>query len=204
MDPRLARLSEPHVRPLMVLIEGLRARGLEVPNVDPDDGGQKARVLFFLETPGPRAVESYFVSRCNEDQSAKNMRRALDDAKLSRGDVLLWNVVPHCISTIGKNRNATKAQVREAIPDTQAFIDTLPNLRVVVFCGRKAQQAMKYLRLPLGGVALCTYHPGSQSYSHHREEIHETFRAASRLLGLTREETLSPETPGSSSQRPLG
>jgi hypothetical protein len=110
------------------------------------------------------------------------MGLALDQAGLLRADVLIWNVVPYCVSTIGKNRNATKAQVREAISDTQAFIDSLPNLRVVVFCGRKAEQARKYLQLRLGVVSLSTYHPGAQSYNHHHEEIHATFREVSRLL----------------------
>jgi hypothetical protein len=49
MDLRLERLDEPHVRPLMALIERMRASGLKVPNADPNDGGVDARVLVLLE-----------------------------------------------------------------------------------------------------------------------------------------------------------
>jgi uracil-DNA glycosylase len=166
----------------MLLIKGLRVRGLTVPNIDPNDGGLNARALFLLETPGPMGVKFGFVSRDNPSPASRNMVSAFESAGLLRNQTLLWNVVPYYISTVDKNGNATNAQVLAAVPDTQAFIDGLPRLRVVVFCGRKAQRAMEHLRLPLGVVSLCTFHPGSQSYYHHREEIHETFRAVSRLL----------------------
>lgn len=35
-NDRLLQLREPHVGPLMDLIRGIRKRGLEVPNVDPN------------------------------------------------------------------------------------------------------------------------------------------------------------------------
>jgi uracil-DNA glycosylase len=141
MDPRLARLNEPHIRPLTELVLDLRGRGHIVPNFDPNDGGCNAGALILLETPGPEAAGSGFVSRDNPDQTARNMGHALDQAELKRGDVLLWNVVPYCISTPDRNGNATNAQVRAALPDTQLLIDRIPNLRAVVFCGRKAQFA---------------------------------------------------------------
>ena len=180
MDPREDRLAEPHVRPLMALVHGLRARGLEVPNVDPNDGGANATALFLLESPGPRAVTSYFVSRDNPDPSAKNLSVELDIAGFARAEVLLWNVVPHCVSTKEQNRNASPAQVREAIPDTQAFLDCLPALRVVVFCGRRAQRAQQLLRLRDTVTALSTFHPGAMSYNHLRcrEDIRATFKQA--------------------------
>src|SRR6476619_4794984 len=138
-DPREARLDEPHVRPLMDLVCSLRSRGYDVPNIDPNDGGVDARVLILLETPGPRAVGSRFVSRDNPDPSARNLGKALDHAGLNRSDVLVWNVVPYCVSTTDRNHNATGTQVREAVADLQAFLDRLPALKVAIFCGRSAQ-----------------------------------------------------------------
>jgi uracil-DNA glycosylase len=129
-DLRDARLDETHVRPLMDIVRGLRSRGLSVPNVDPDDGGVKARALFFLETPGPRAVGTFYVSRSNPDPSARNMGKALDFAGFARSDVLIWNVVPHCVSTVDRNKNATAKQIRETAPDTQAVIDVMQSLAV--------------------------------------------------------------------------
>ena len=101
-----------------------------------------------------------------------------------RADVLLWNVVPYYLSTKDKNRNATSAQIRAAIPDTQAFVDALPNLKAIVFCGRKAQRAIKCLRVPATVTKFETFHTGAQAYNHQRrqKDIHETFRKVARLL----------------------
>jgi uracil-DNA glycosylase len=174
------RLNEPHVAPLMDVVRDLRARGLVVPNVDPTDGGIDARILVLLETPGPRAVESGFVSRDNPDPSAKNIGKVLDAAGFARSDILLWNVVPYCVST----KTPTAAHIREAIPASQAFIDRLQKLVAVVFCGRSAQRAQKSLRLPPGVVAFCTFHPGAQAFNNPRcrADINETFQIARRLL----------------------
>ena len=183
-DPRDSRLRDDHVRPLTAFIEQLRANGLAVPNVDPDDGGVNARALFLLETPGPQAVGTGYVSCSNPDPSARNMRIALDWAGFARSDVLLWNVVPQCISTLEQNRNVSNAQIRDAAPDTQAFIDLLPALKVVILCGKRAQQAEKFLSLKPHVQLLKTYHSGAQSYNHQRlrDHVHATFAEARCLL----------------------
>jgi uracil-DNA glycosylase len=108
------------------------------------------------------------------------MTEALDHAGLTRADVLLWNVVPHCVSTANKNHNATTNDIKTSTPHTQAWIDALPHLRVVVFGGRKAQQAARHLRLPAGVLALKTFHTGAQSYNHERCRNHilATFQQA--------------------------
>lgn len=177
LDQRDARLDEPHVRPLMDFIATIRARGLAVPNVDPADGGVRARALFLLETPGPRAVGTFYVSRDNPDPSARNMKFVLGYVGFARSEGLLWNVVPQCLSDRETNRNATAAQIREAAPDTQAFIDALPSLSVIVFCGRSAQRARKHLHFRQEVVVLETFHPGAQAYNHRRlrKHIQKTF-----------------------------
>ena len=182
-DPREKRLSEPHIWPLMDLVRDLQSHGLKVPNVDPDDGGTQATVLFLSETPGPKAVNSDYVSRDNPDPSARNMGKALDAAGFSRTDVVLWNVVPYCVSTATENRNASGAQIREAAIHTQAFINRLPKLRAVVFCGRQAQRAAQYLKLPPEVRAPRTFHSGAQSYNHSRcrDHILATFKEAREL-----------------------
>src|SRR5262249_31271696 len=147
LDTRGDRLHDPHVRPLMDLVCDLRPRRLHVPNVDPNASGVDAQVLILLETPGPKAVGSRFVSRDNPDPSARNLGRVLDDARLARADVVVWNVVPQCLSSTEQNRNASAAEIRDASPDLQAFIDRLPKLAVVVFCGRPAQRAITDVRL---------------------------------------------------------
>ena len=184
LDTREDRLNDPHVRPLMDLVRELRSRGLDVPNVDPNDGGVNAQVLILLETPGPKAVASRFVSRDNPDPSARNLGRALDDACLARADVVLWNVVPQCVSTTEQNRNVCAAKVRDALPALQAFIDQLPKLAVVVFCGRNAQRASNHIVLPSRVQVLKTFHPGAMAYNRPtcRADIHATFEKACRLI----------------------
>ena len=183
-DPRLHMLDQEHVAPLTKLIGALRDKGFGVPNVDPYDGGVNARALFLLESPGPRAVQSGFIARDNPDPSARNMARSLDQAGFLRQDVLLWNVVPHCNSDETRNQNVTLRQVREAIPHTQAFIGQLKKLKVIVFCGLKAQRAIRYLNIPENVEVLMTFHPGARAYNQPplRDHIHRTFRLASRLI----------------------
>ena len=168
----------------MELVCSIRARGLAVPNVDPDDGGTNARVLFLLETPGPRAVNSNFVSCSNDDPSARNMKAELECAGLSRREVVLWNVVPHCVSTQDKNANATMAQIKESVPDTQEFIARLPALKAIVFCGRRAQRARMFLTIPSDIELFETYHTGAMAYNHaeYRDHIQRTFRGVRNHL----------------------
>jgi hypothetical protein len=139
-------------------------------------------VLLLLESPGPRAVGTTFVSRDNPDPSARNMGIELERAGFQRSETVLWNVVPQCVSTIDKNQNATAAQIRAAAPDTQAFIDKLERLRVVILCGRKAQLAKPHLRLPSRVRLLETFHTGAMSYNHpaKRDHIRATFAEARR------------------------
>jgi hypothetical protein len=63
-------------------------------------------------------------------------------------------------------------------------VDALPNLKAIVFCGRKAQRAIKCLRVPATVTKFETFHTGAQAYNHQRRQknIHETFRKVARLL----------------------
>lgn len=184
MDPREALLDSPHLRPLMALVADLRARGLEAPNFDPLDGGIKASVAFLLESPGPKAVGTKYISRDNPDPSARNMASALYECGISRSETVLWNVVPYCVSTIEANRNASSKQIREAIPYTQPFLDALPKLRAVVFCGRKAQLSARLLNFSENQKIFSTFHPGARSFNQRRcrEHIYATFSDVCNFL----------------------
>jgi len=168
----------------MALVNEMRRRGLQVPNVDPRDGGAKARALLLFESPGPKSIRSGFISRENSDPSARNVTEALARSGLERRDVMLWNVVPYCVSTAEFNRNATYRDVINAAPDTQAFIDAFLDLRVVVFCGGVAKSAIKHLNFPARVTIKETYHTGAQAYNHERIRRHiwTTFKEVADIV----------------------
>ena len=59
---RLNQLLETHVAPLTKFVDELRAEagpGAQIPYFDPWDGGVEAEMLFLLEAPGRRAVQSH-------------------------------------------------------------------------------------------------------------------------------------------------
>lgn len=90
-------LSEPYIKSLTEFVDRIKKdRGLsyDIPYFDPCDGGIKAKVLFLLEAPGPKAVKSGFISRNNDDKSAQNMLYFLKQAGISREDTILWNIIP--------------------------------------------------------------------------------------------------------------
>ena len=181
-DPRLELLSEPHMAPLMALIASWRSAGYYVPNPDPNDGGINAEALFLLESPGPKAVGSGFVSCDNPDPSARNLKISFQRAGLNRSKVMVWNVVPYCVSSATKNKNASTADIENSAPLTQEFVRLLANLQVVVMCGGKAVEALKFLYFPCQVFA--TYHTGGMAYNHKakRKNIEETFAEVRRLI----------------------
>jgi uracil-DNA glycosylase len=129
--------------PLVALVREIRAAapdGASVPDVDPCDGGTRARVLFLLEAPGPKAVASGFVSRNNPDETAKNTFELQAEAGLSRSDVVLWNVVPWYIGDGRRIRAARGADVVAAAVWLDRFMALLPALRAVVLVGNAASR----------------------------------------------------------------
>jgi hypothetical protein len=178
MDDRLLHLRDSHVLPLTILIEKMRDRG-KVPHIDPRDGGIKAQVLIFLETPGPKAVNG-FVSRDNDDPTARNFKNICEEVGLCREVTALWNVVPQCLSTPTKSVNPKRADIRAAIDDTRRFIAEFKGLRAIVFCGGSAKYSRAQLNLDHNGQ-FSTYHTGDRAYHRYYHQIRETFTAVTEL-----------------------
>ena len=51
---------------------------------DPRDGGIRAQALFLFEKPGPKANASGFISRDNDDPTAENIFRFMNQAGIPR------------------------------------------------------------------------------------------------------------------------
>ncbi len=85
IDRRRSMLSESHMLPLANYISQLRKSDFgDIPDFDPCDGGVKAEALFLFEKPGPKAFESGFISRNNNDQTAENTFKFMVETRLPR------------------------------------------------------------------------------------------------------------------------
>ena len=139
VELRRALLDQPHMRPLRAFVQELRATHELVPDVDPLDGGTRARLLILLETPGPKIRASGIVSRDNPSGTGRNLRAALAAAAIARADTLLWNAVPWVIHAMGaRNRTPRAAELVPGIQALRPLLALLPRLRVVVMAGRIA------------------------------------------------------------------
>jgi uracil-DNA glycosylase len=145
VQARLAQLNEPHVKPLTAFVEALRSEvgSASIPYFDPWDGGINAECLFLLEAPGRKA--STFISRNNDDETAKNSFTLNEKAGLSRKRTVAWNIVPWYIGSETKTRAATQKDIDEGMKSLARLLGLLPNLRAAVLVGRKAQKAGNFL-----------------------------------------------------------
>jgi uracil-DNA glycosylase len=135
---RVAALSKPHIKPLADFVKTLgRDEYGEVPNFDPNDGGVDAEALFLLEKPGEKAIESGFVSRNNNDDTAANILRFMKEADIPRKKTCLWNAVPGR-KTPGKPTTLEIQQGATALAD---LLRILGKVQVVVLVGKEAGQA---------------------------------------------------------------
>jgi uracil-DNA glycosylase len=142
---RRARLGEPHVEPIVRFVRDIRAERQDesVPDIDPDGGGTRSRALIVLEAPGGKATAlggSGFLSPDNNDQTAANFFALREQAGLPRQFIVHWNIVPWYVGGPGKVGNVTANDIAEGRPYLERLLELLPDVRVVVLMGRKAQK----------------------------------------------------------------
>ena len=186
---RIAQLQARHIAPLSDFVAQLREEvGDEagIPDFDPWDGGIDAEILFLLEAPGANAVKSGFISRNNNDQSAKNFHEISSEASIPRTRTITWNIVPWYIGSGSKIRAATGTDVASGSSSLSRFLDLLPKLRVVVLMGRNAQRGEKLIRSLRPEVhILKSFHPSPLFVNNrpgNRDLILDVFREAGTLL----------------------
>lgn len=159
--------TEPSVQPLREWADDLaERRGVVVPQFDPAEAGDDARVLIVFEAPGPMAHAgnvrpgSGFISADNDDQTAENCWRARDAAGLHDG-ALHWNIVPWYLGVA--SRKPTGSNVRDGAAELLSLMRLLPRLDTVVLSGRYAQTGWrKHLTNSLHRPAMRvieTWHP---------------------------------------------
>ena len=137
---------------------------LEVPGFDPKNGNEQAKYLFLLEAPGPKAIQSRQISFDNEDPSARNFRKQLDEAGITREEIALWNFVPWYIGNEAGTsiRGANGDDVRTGIDYLIPLISVMPNLRCIVLVGGAARRAHIFLsRFTKARIVSC-HHPSAK------------------------------------------
>ena len=184
---RLGRLREPHIERLTSFVESLRVErgpGFIVPDFDPEDGGVNAKILFLLETPGKKAVESGFVSRNNPDDTAKNFFVLNERAGIPRSLTVSWNIVPWYVPRGEVRLNDIGAGMQYL----ERLLGLLPRLSVCVLIGNSAKTAAPWLRTHRPDIALVTSpHPSPTFVNRdpgNRDRILHALRAARRAAGL--------------------
>jgi Uracil DNA glycosylase superfamily len=147
---RRGELGQPHIQPLTDFAQSLRDEGYGVvPDFDPRDGGIAAKALFLFEKPGPKAAESGFISRNNNDGTAANTFHLMIQADIPREQTCIWNVVPGWNGTIDL---AGDELTRGSLALNRLF-ELLQNPKVIVLVGKRAQAVWHKLpdrpRLPI-------------------------------------------------------
>jgi uracil-DNA glycosylase len=175
IERKLQLLDAPHIAPLSDFVRRLRAeRGEAVPWFDPTDAGTEARILMLFENPGRRADAaqgSGFISPDNDDKSAENMWHFLRDAGIERPcDVVSWNIVPWYLGDERKIGDVGARDIEEARPALLELLGLLPDLRVVILFGRKAQAGWRQAKPPVGHHVLEAPHPSGRWLNAHPED----------------------------------
>jgi uracil-DNA glycosylase len=191
---RLSLINDWHVAPLTSLVQKMRHEtGQEgnIPFFDPCDGGVRARCLFLLEAPGAQAIASGFVSRNNNDESAKNFLGLNQEAGVPRTLTVIWNIVPWYIGSGNKIRPAQKAGLERGQWYLERMLQLLPELRIIVMMGQKASYAegqikamnrdIEVLRSPHPSPLYINRRPGN------RAKILDVFRDVALRLQRTKE-----------------
>jgi uracil-DNA glycosylase len=168
-------LDTPHVAPLSDFVRRLQVdRDAGVPWFDSTEAGVEARILLLFENPGRRADAaqgSGFISADNDDKSAENMWGFFREAGIDRRrDVVAWNIVPWYLGDERKIGAVTARDIDEARPALLELLSLLPQLRVVVLFGRKAQAGWRRARPAVDVPVLEAPHPSGRWLNGHPED----------------------------------
>lgn len=146
---RKCLLTAPHVLPLTGYTASLRERHgnrVFVPEFDPLDGGINAEFIFLFEKPGPKTDSrnggSGFISRDNNDNTAKAIFCFMQSIGLDRKRTLLWNTIP----AWDDSRAFKGLHVRDGIKLLDELLPLIPNLKTIILVGKQAQKARKGLK----------------------------------------------------------
>lgn len=174
------------VRELVARIR--REVGKAVPDIDPSGPGTKARVVLLMLTPGPAAggaqQTNVLSQETNYDQTARNVRRLMAEARLSPECVVFWNAIPWALE---RRRDPTVAELQRGAAYLAEFLALLPRRKSVVAMGLVAQRACRIAGVPAIEVPspspLAVAPPGDTA-SRKAERWLETVKGLARAAAL--------------------
>lgn len=123
----------------------------------------ESKILFLLESPGPKVRETRLISLSNNDASASNLREQLREAEAPIKEILFWNIVPWIPATGTGFLTPNSKEIIKARKYNLMLLDVFSYLETIVFLGRKAQQEIIYYSGSTYLRLLAAWHPGGQS-----------------------------------------
>jgi len=102
-------------------------------------GDQAARAALKAQLRDPHIAP--LISRNNPDETAKNSFELNKEATIPRAATISWNIVPWYIGDGKRNRSAQGSDIASRFAPLTERLSLLPNFRVVVLVGRKAERA---------------------------------------------------------------
>lgn len=200
---RMARkqmLNQNHILPLTCFVDEIKRErpDKDVPFFDPLDGGTEAQCLFVLEAPGRMTKKrsgSGFVSRNNNDESAKNFFEVNKVADIPRKKTVTWNIVPWYIGAGEKRRTPSNSEIETGLMYLYRLIDRLPNLRIIVLVGMQAQKVEKEFSAKYPDIEIFkSFHPSPlfvNNKPQNKQKIIDALKPVSAILaGLTKKRHL--------------
>ena len=108
------------------------------------DAVHTAPVLVLLQDPGKSGAEdSRVCSIENEDQTSRNQEKAIMSAGIETKDIVFWNFY----APFGMDKKFPIESQEKWTKEIVKLIGLMPNLKVVLACGKVAQKGMKSVKL---------------------------------------------------------
>lgn len=163
LEQKCNALYSPHIAPLTRLVQNYHKKGVDMPWMDPADGGVQARMLILLQSPARSELTPRFVSLDNPCPSQQNLHRFLKQTGIKRKDIILWNTIPW-LTPFGKKISPTRDNIRKGVGIIKSLMPLLKNLTVVVLAGSTALQTRPFFEREYPHVTLLTMpHPSPLS-----------------------------------------
>jgi len=165
-EARCARLRESHLGALTDLVDQIQREHpcRFVPYFDPCDGGTNAEILLMMQSPGPKALLTGFVSLDNPDFSAESLCAVFG---LKRKRIVIWNTVPWFVGG-SADRGEIEAHLERFGADIERYIRDLlrllMKLQTVVLVGAVARDRVRAW-VPVGIRIEEVCHPTITNYN---------------------------------------